>query len=86
MEFFTMAKRVRFSGLQREVLSLYRSCIRAAYNKPIEYRQHWVGYVHEEFEKGRGIPRRDFGAIEYLLRTGRRRYEMYKSPDIKDVS
>ncbi|VEU20334.1 DEKNAAC101189 [Brettanomyces naardenensis] len=76
---------VRFSGLQKEVLSLYRDCLRAAFQKPIDRRQHWINYIHSEFNKSRNIPRRDFSTVEYLIRTGKRRYEMYKSPDIKDV-
>ncbi|ODV85928.1 hypothetical protein CANARDRAFT_198106 [[Candida] arabinofermentans NRRL YB-2248] len=80
------AKPLKFSGLQKEVLSLYRSCLRATRNKPIEKRQHWVNFIHGEFGKYRSIPKRDFSAIEHLLRLGRRRMDMYASPLITDVN
>lgn len=79
-----MAK--KFSGIQRQVLDLYRNCIRAAYSKPVEFKQNWLNYIHDEFNKHRKIPRRNFSAIEHLLRVGDRRFEMYKSPLIKNVN
>jgi len=39
----------------------------------------------KEFEKNITIEKRDFAAIEYLLRKGRRQLEMYSSPGVKDV-
>ncbi|ONH75805.1 Succinate dehydrogenase assembly factor 1, mitochondrial [Pichia kudriavzevii] len=75
----------KFSGIQKEVLTLYRSCLRAVYEKPKENRANWFAYIHEEFGKYRNLPRRDFATIEHLLRVGNRRYEMYKSPLIKNV-
>jgi len=76
---------VRFSGLQKDVLILYRECMRAAYAKPKENREHWVNFVHSQFNKYRHLPRRDFSTIEYLLRAGKKRYELYKASDAKDV-
>ncbi len=75
----------RFSGLQKDVLTLYRECMRAAYAKPKENREHWVTFVHSQFNKYRNLPRRDFNTIEYLLRVGKKRYQMYKASDAKDV-
>jgi len=98
----------RFSGLQKEVLTLYRQCLRSVQLKPEvsilntswqishddidtnstslqENRQNWVKYIHDEFNKYRSVQRRDFATIEHLLRIGNRRYEMYKSPLIKNV-
>jgi succinate dehydrogenase assembly factor 1 len=75
----------RLSGLQRDVLKLYRACIRAAYAKPKENRSHWVGYIHGEFAKYQSLPKKQFSVIEHLLRVGYRRYELYSSPQIKDI-
>lgn len=75
----------RFSGLQKDVLALYRDCMRAAYRKPTQYRKHWVDFIHAEFGKHRQVSRRDFATVEYLLRSGRRRYEMYGGDDTTDV-
>ncbi|GMM47879.1 Sdh6 protein [Pichia kluyveri] len=78
-----MAK--KFSGLQKEALTLYRKCLRSVYEKPVENRQNWFSYIHSEFNKYRKVSRRDFATIEHLLRLGNRRYEMYKNPSIKNV-
>ena len=32
-----------------------------------------------------GLDKRDFAAIEFLLRKGRRQLEIYASPGVKDV-
>ncbi|GMM29345.1 Sdh6 protein [Martiniozyma asiatica (nom. inval.)] len=75
----------KLSGLQREVLSLYRNCLRGIYQKPKQFHKNWFNYIHAEFNRHRNIPRRNFATVEHLLRVGTRRYEMYKSPDIKNV-
>lgn len=75
----------RLSGLQREVLKLYRACMRSVYSKPVENREHWRGYIRAEFGKHHHLPKKSFNVIEHLLRVGRRRWEMYKDPNIKDV-
>lgn len=38
-----------------------------------------------EFRRNVGIDKRDFSAIEFLLRKGRRQLEGYSAPDIKDI-
>ncbi len=96
---------MRLSGLQKEVLSLYRSCIRECRKKPVATRKNfqvfarqvsaennipWLGgeangRARTEFEKNLKIDKRDFSAIEFLLRKGRRQLEMYASPGVKDI-
>lgn len=38
-----------------------------------------------EFAKSIRIDKRDFAAIEFLLRKGKRQLETYSSPGIKDI-
>ncbi|KAJ9164782.1 hypothetical protein NKR19_g996 [Coniochaeta hoffmannii] len=76
---------MRLSGLQREVLSLYRSCLRASRKKPADTRPHFESFARAEFEKNIQINKKDFAAIEFLVRRGRRALEMYSSPSIKDI-
>ncbi len=38
-----------------------------------------------EFEKNIKFDKRDFAAIEFLLRKGRRQLEIYSAPSIKDI-
>ncbi|RAH46443.1 succinate dehydrogenase assembly factor 1 [Aspergillus aculeatinus CBS 121060] len=75
----------RLSGLQREVLSLYRKCLREIRKKPVETRQNFKIYARTEFQKHMKISKKDFNAIEYLLRKGHRQVEMYSSPGIRNI-
>jgi succinate dehydrogenase assembly factor 1 len=38
-----------------------------------------------EFRKSLSVDKKDFAAIEFLLRKGRRQLEVYSSPGIRDV-
>ncbi|CAK7568447.1 MAG: hypothetical protein SEPTF4163_006437 [Sporothrix epigloea] len=75
----------RLSGLQREVLSLYRQSLRASRQKPEDSRAHFKDYARSEFVRHRDLEKRDFGAIEFLLRKGRRQLEVMSSARIKDI-
>ncbi|KAK0630058.1 complex 1 protein-domain-containing protein [Bombardia bombarda] len=76
---------MRLSGLQKEVLSLYRQCLRECRKKPDTARQHFKSFARNEFDKNMGIEKRDFAAVEFLLRKGRRQLEMYSSPGVKNI-
>ncbi|KAJ5217539.1 uncharacterized protein N7469_011164 [Penicillium citrinum] len=75
----------RLSGLQREVLSLYRQCFREIRNKPADSRNNFKQYARAEFQKHRSVNKKDFGAVEYLLRKGHRQLEMYSSLGIRNI-
>ncbi|RCK58979.1 Succinate dehydrogenase assembly factor 1, mitochondrial [Candida viswanathii] len=75
----------RLSGLQKEVLHLYKDCLRTVRSKPVDTRAHWRGFIREEFGKYRGLPKKQFNTIEHLIRNGHRKLEMFKNPQIKDV-
>ncbi|KAJ5818303.1 hypothetical protein N7474_003894 [Penicillium riverlandense] len=75
----------RLSGLQREVLSLYRQCLREIRKKPTESRANFKAYARAEFQKHLSVSKKDFGAIEYLLRKGQRQLEMYAAPGIRNI-
>ncbi|KAJ5443876.1 uncharacterized protein N7458_007748 [Penicillium daleae] len=75
----------RLSGLQREVLSLYRQCLREVRKKPIDAQSNFKNYARAEFQKHRSVNKKDFSAVEYLLRKGHRQLEMYASPGIRNI-
>ncbi|KAI0896881.1 hypothetical protein F4806DRAFT_495389 [Annulohypoxylon nitens] len=75
---------MRLSGLQKEVLSLYRSCLRESRKKPAAARPHFESFARSEFNKNIKVDKRDFSAIEFFIRKGRRQLELYSSPGIKD--
>jgi len=64
---------------------LYRHCLRESRKKPVETRGHFERFARAEFAKSLGIEKRDYGAIEYLLRKGKRQLESYSAPGIKDI-
>lgn len=78
-----MAKRL--SGLQKEVLHLYRGCFRIVLTKPRPNRPHFVSYIREEFGKYKDLPKKDFTTIEHLLRVGHKRMKLYSRPELKDI-
>lgn len=75
----------KLSGLQREVLRLYRKCLRTSYTKPQENQHNFINYTRNEFKKNARLPKKEYSTIEYLLRTGARRHEMFAQPEIKDI-
>ncbi|KAF9186267.1 hypothetical protein BGZ51_002119 [Haplosporangium sp. Z 767] len=77
---------VRRSGLQQEVVTLYRNCIRAARLKPEANRPHFHAFIRMQFRKHSEVKQRDFTTIEYLLRTGKRQLAVYSAPSIEDVT
>ncbi|KAK1246838.1 hypothetical protein MKX08_000640 [Trichoderma sp. CBMAI-0020] len=82
-------KTMRLSGLQKEVLALYRQCLRECRRKPqlVEQstRAHFEKFVRDEFSRNLAIDKRDFAAVEFLLRKGHRQLDVYSSPGIKDI-
>lgn len=80
-----MLTKPRLSGIQRDVLSLYRQCLRKIREKPTENQLHFRLFMREEFEKTRNFDKKDFASIEFLLRKGQRQLETYAAPGVKDV-
>lgn len=83
---FNLKIMARLSGIQREVLKLYRSCIRTIRTKPEHSRDHWRLYIREEFHKNQKIPKKSFSVIEHLIRVGHKRFELFLNPQIKDIN
>ncbi|KAF3445488.1 hypothetical protein FNV43_RR10664 [Rhamnella rubrinervis] len=77
----------RLSGMQRQVLSLYRGFLRAAHSKSIEDRRKIESVVSAEFRhNAKHVDRKNFLYIEYLLRRGKKQLDQLKSPDIIGLS
>ncbi|GAB4825616.1 hypothetical protein Ancab_008490 [Ancistrocladus abbreviatus] len=77
----------RLSGMQRQVLSLYRRFLRAARTKPPEDRRKMESIVSAEFRSNsKSVDRKNFLYIEYLLRRGQKQLDQLKSPDTVSIS
>ncbi|XP_028547894.1 succinate dehydrogenase assembly factor 1, mitochondrial-like [Dendrobium catenatum] len=75
-----MASPWKLSGMQRQVLALYRCFLRAARLKNLEDRQRIVSVVSAEFHhNANNVDRKNFQYIEYLLRRGKRQLEQLKN-------
>ncbi|XP_061453589.1 succinate dehydrogenase assembly factor 1, mitochondrial [Rhineura floridana] len=70
----------RHSKLQKQVLSLYRSFLRAGKGKP-----GFLPQIRAEFQKNAQIPRTDVLLIEYLLRRGQRQLEQLRDVHTKQM-
>lgn len=77
----------RLSGMQRQVLSLYRGFLRAARSKSPEDRHQIESFVSNEFRSNaKQVDRKKFLYIEYLLRRGKKQLDQLKSPDTVGLS
>ncbi|KAF8840741.1 hypothetical protein BDN67DRAFT_929624 [Paxillus ammoniavirescens] len=75
----------RKSGLQREVLALYRRALRMVRTKPPHTQSKFTLFVRYAFRtQAASVSPRNVAAIEHLLRRGRRQIETYESSSIKD--
>ncbi|KAF2721905.1 hypothetical protein K431DRAFT_223051 [Polychaeton citri CBS 116435] len=76
----------RLSGLQKDVLSLYRQCLRACRTKPIHSRAKFESFTRQEFEKTRKMDKKDFGAVEFMLRKGHRQLEVFAEKNVTSIA
>ena len=71
----------RLSGMQKQVLALYRGFLRAACSKSPEDRHRIESFVSAEFRRNsKLVDRKNFLYIEYLLRRGKKQLEQINSP------
>nr|XP_043610992.1 succinate dehydrogenase assembly factor 1, mitochondrial [Erigeron canadensis] len=72
----------KLSGIQKQVLSLYRGFLRTARSKPQENRAQIESLVSAEFRRNSEmIDRKNFLHIEYLLRRGKKQLDQLKTVD-----
>ncbi|OSD07221.1 hypothetical protein PYCCODRAFT_1463520 [Trametes coccinea BRFM310] len=75
----------KHSGLQREVLALYRRALRMVNTKPPTAQPKFRLFVRYSFKtQATSISPRNISTIEHLLRRGRRQIEMYEDPNVRD--
>ncbi|KDQ06785.1 hypothetical protein BOTBODRAFT_140732 [Botryobasidium botryosum FD-172 SS1] len=78
---------VRHSGLQRQVLALYRRTLRMVRTKPTAARPKFLLFARYHFrERGGAVSPRNITAVEYMVRQGMKQVEMFENPSIKDCS
>jgi len=76
---------LRRSGLQKDVLSLYRRALRMVSTKPPSVRPKFLLFVRYSFRmQASAVSPRDVAAIEHMLRRGKRQIEMYEDSKVRD--
>lgn len=85
----------RLSGLQKDVLSLYRIILRVAFQKDSHDKSSFIQqlcynpntstyYARNEFRKqAQKVQRSDFQTIEYQIRKGHKQIKMLRQPGVK---
>ena len=84
----------RLSGLQRQVLSLYRNFLRQTRFK---VKNHECSLTEEEsmivrnnirenFESNRNVDAKNFMKIEFLIRSGEKQLKMFKDPSVTGLA
>ncbi|PRQ22545.1 putative complex 1 LYR protein [Rosa chinensis] len=70
----------RLSGMQKQVLGLYRGFLRAARSKSPEDRHKIESFISDEFRSNaKQVDRKNFLYIEYLLLRGKKQHDQLKS-------
>ncbi|CAN6446478.1 unnamed protein product [Victoria cruziana] len=77
----------KLSGLQKQVLSLYRGFLRAARSKGGEERRRIEGIISAEFRRNStSVDRKDILYVEYLLRRGKKQLDQLNDPQTLGLS
>ena len=63
----------RLSGVQKQVLALYREALRRCAALPPPSRAAALSFTRAEFREGLAVDRLDFQRIEHLLRAGKKK-------------
>eukprot|EP01027_Heterolobosea_sp_BB2_P012228 GEZU01017737.1.p2 GENE.GEZU01017737.1~~GEZU01017737.1.p2 ORF type:complete len:146 (-),score=30.30 GEZU01017737.1:177-614(-) len=76
----------RHSGLQKQVLSLYKSLLRAANTKEPEKREDLKTYIRSEFRQNMTLPKNEVMRIEWLVANGKNQLEILNSKQTDGIT
>lgn len=76
----------RLSGLQKDVLNLYRDFLRAISAKDAAAQPGLRSYVREHFKAQLPLKTTQVTLIEHHLRSGRKKLEQLQSPQFRGLS
>ena len=76
----------RLSGLQLEVLALYRSALRASRTKG-DKAPDFTKFAQYQFRKdAAAVSKKDISKIEFMIRNGKRKIRQFESPSVTSIS
>jgi len=77
----------KLTGLQREVLGLYRTVLRASKVKEAAGHPGIVASAREQFRReAESVGKRNYQKIEYMMRRGQKHVKMLSDPQVKNVT
>lgn len=78
---------IQLSGLQRQILSFIRQCLRECKRKSIESRRDFVDHVMRNARDYQySIDKRDIQTIEYLLRAYKKQFNVLKDSNVTKLT
>lgn len=76
----------RRSGLQKEVLLLYRKLLKTTATKPVEHQPALRAIIKQEFQENKTLPRNQTAQIEYMLKKGKKKLDLLETPGVVGYS
>lgn len=82
-----LGRSLRKSGLQLQVLTLYRDVLRAARALPIDSRISAISFIRHEFRhNSTHVDTLDIQRIEFLIRQAKKKLKQYSDPRVTGFS
>ena len=79
----SIVRPLRRSGLQRQVLAVYRDCLVASRKLPAASQAAAVAFIRLEFRNGAAtVDKLDIQRIEHLIRQAQKKVTSYTSPGV----
>eukprot|EP00798_Chlamydomonas_sp_ICE-L_P011105 gene11105-18721_t len=73
------------SGVQKQVLSLYRTAMRSIRSKPTELQPQLLTYLRQEFDKHKAVSPKNHQRVEHLARRGMKQVEMMMEGSVTEL-
>ena len=76
---------IKYSKLQKSVLTLYRDYMKFGVSKPEPLRSSIINYAYKQFRENRNIKRIKMDRIEFLLRQENNKLDTWKQASLSGV-
>ncbi len=73
------------SGIQLQVLRLYKEFMKTARRKPSDAQHRFIDEIRTGFGRNKSINSRNISTIEFLLRKGRSQLNWMKDENVIDI-
>jgi succinate dehydrogenase assembly factor 1 len=77
---------MRYSGIQKEILNLYRNFLKEIKKKPADSQIALLGYVRQQFKEKASLNKRDMNKIEYWKNFGQQKLQILQRQEAQGFS